>query len=148
MNTRLEYYGVVNEEGILKLTNRTGFAQDLHDFIGKEVRITVERKAKRSNQQNRFFHGVVLPIIKSHMVDHGWKEAKSSEWVKDYVKFHCLVKEVVNEDTGECEKTLGKTSELSTSEFKDMIADVQQFCAEKWDLYIPDPGEQMLLDIK
>lgn len=147
MNTRLEYYGTVDANGVLKLTNRTGFAQDLHDFIGKEVRITVERKAKRSNQQNRFFHGVLLPIVKAHMIDIGWKEAKSSEWVKDYIKFHCLVKEVVNEETGEIEKTLGKTSELSTSEFKDMIADVQQFASEKWDLYLPDPGEILKLDL-
>jgi hypothetical protein len=143
---KLIYFGKV-ENGILKLTNKSGFSNDLKDYEGKEVRLTVERKSKRSNPQNDYFHGCVIPIVRAHLLDLGWKEAKSTEWVKDYIKFHCLIKEFTNEDTGEVMKSLGKTSDLTTSEFKEFIEDVQQWAATELDLVIPDPGEILSLDI-
>lgn len=145
---KLEYFGTVDDNGILKLTNKTGFANDLHEFKGKEVRLIVERKSKRSNDQNSYFHGVCLPIVRAHLLDLGWKEAKSQEWVKDYIKFHCLVKEYHNEETGEVMKSLGKTSGLTTSEFMDFIADVQQWAAQELGLVIPDPGQQTDLNFE
>lgn len=145
---KLEYFGHVDELGILKLTNKTGFANDLHEFKGKDVRLTVEKKSKRSDGQNRYFHAVCVPIVRDHLLDLGWKEAKSQEWVKDYIKFHCLVKEFHNEDTGEVIKSLGKTSGLTVSEFMDFIADVQHWAASELGLIIPDPNEQTDLNFE
>lgn len=144
---RLEYYGHVDDSGILKLSNRTGFANDLNLFKNHEVKIIIELKSKRSLEQNSYFHAVVLPIVRSHLLDLGWIEARSPEWVKDYIKFHCLIKEYVNPDTGEVMKSLGKTSGLSTTEFKEFVEDVQRWAAESLDLYIPDPGQKLKLDL-
>lgn len=143
---KLTYFGII-KDGILKLTNKQGFADDLKLYEGKEVRLTVESKSKRSLLQNNYFHAVCIPIIRNHLLDLGWKEAKSQEWVKDYIKFKCLVKEYVNEDTGETMKSLGKTSELTKTEFSEFVQDVQRFSAEELGLYIPDPGEILTIDL-
>lgn len=143
---KLTYFGKITD-GILKLTNKQGFADDLHLYEGKDVRITLEAKSKRSSGQNKFFHAVCVPIIKAHLIDLGWKEAKSDEWVKNYIKFKCLVKEYVNEETGETMKSLGETSALTTGEFIEFIQDVQRWCSEDLGIYIPDPNEIIKLDI-
>lgn len=144
---KLEYFGKVDNKGILKLYDKIGFSEDLREFHDKEVKIIVELKSKRSNEQNKYFHAVCVPIVRAHLLDLGWKEARSKEWVKDYIKYHCLVREFVNEDTGETIKSLGKTSDLSTFEFKQFIEDIQQWASESLGLYVPDPGEITKLDL-
>lgn len=144
---KLEYFGKVDDKGILKLYDRIGFSEDLKDFHDKEVRIIVELKQKRSNEQNKYFHAVCVPIVRNHLLDLGWREARSKEWVKDYIKFHCLIREYSNEDTGEVIKSLGKTSDLTTTEFKEFIDIIQQWASESLGLYIPDPGEQINLNL-
>lgn len=144
---KLSYFGDVDEGGKLKIHNNTSFVLDLMEFAGKKIRLTIERAAKRSNPQNSYFHGVVIPIVKAHLLDLGWKEAKSSEWVKNYIKFNCLIKEVTNVETGETIKSLGETSGLSKSEFADFIADVQRWAAQELDLIIPDPGQVLDLNL-
>jgi hypothetical protein len=140
---KITHFGKVEHTGYLKISNRKAFDTALLDFKNKEVVITIETKGKRSLNQNSYFHGVLLPIVKEHLLDLGWKEARSLEWVKNYIKFNCLIKEVVNEKTGEITKTLGETSGLTKGEFNDFIADVQQWSMEKLGLYLPDPNEQM-----
>jgi len=143
---KLVYFGRIDEEGKLKLTNNKGFLADLRGFVGKAIRITIESQSKRSNPQNRYFHGVVIPIVKMHLIDLGWKEARSNEWVKNYIKYNCLIVESTNEESGEVIKTLGETSALSKSEFCDFIADVQHWAAETLGLIIPDPGQVMEME--
>lgn len=145
MQAKLTYTGKV-EPSDLKITNRKGFDRDIQDYFnGKEVVITIEKKkSKRSDPQNRYFHGVIIPIVKSALLDLGFEEAKSSEWVKDFIKFNCLIKEYISAE-GEVIKSLGKTSQLTKSEFADMVADVQRWAADKLNIYIPDPGEQTVL---
>ncbi|MDB5288573.1 MAG: hypothetical protein JWR05_3522 [Mucilaginibacter sp.] len=144
--SKLVYFGTVDGEGALTLTNYKAFRVDLNDFKGKEVRITVERKSKRSNPQNSYFHGVIIPIVKAHLIDLGWKDAKSTEWVKNYIKYNCLIIETENEDTGEVVKTLGETSSLTKPEFMEFVADVQQWAIEKLGLQIPDPGQALEME--
>ncbi len=106
--------------------------------------VTIEKtKRKRSNNQNRFFHGILTWYIQPALIDVGWNEARSVEWVKEFVKSKVLIKEYVNMDTGEITTQPGKTSELTTSEFMDMIAEIQQWGAEYLNINIPSPNEQV-----
>jgi len=110
---------------------------------GKDVIVTIQkRRSKRSDPQNRYFHGVCIPIIQQGLLDAGWNEARSAEWTKDFIKMNCLVKSYTNELTGEVKDSIGKTSGLTKSEFMDLIADVQQWAAENLGIYVPDPNEQ------
>lgn len=149
MNIELNYNGTVNENGILMITNRKNFDKEVSIFKGKPVEIIVKRKkSQRSHPQNRYFHGVALPIIRARLIDLGFEEAYSKEWVKDFVKVSCLKIEVANPATGEAMESLGKTSALTKSEFADMVERLERFCAEKLDIILPMPGEVMTMDFK
>jgi hypothetical protein len=127
-------------------TNRSVLSQAMSAFNGMEVDITIERhKRKRSNPQNSYLHGAVLPIIRNRLIELGINEAQSKEWVFDFVKANCLVTEVVNMETGEVLKSLGKSSALSTWEFNEFVERIQQYCSEKLSLYIPNPGEDITM---
>lgn len=148
MNIELNYFGKVNSNGLLHIQNRVNFDKEVAAlFSEKEVEIIVKRKAvKRSNKQNAYFHGVALPIIRTRLIELGFEEAYSKEWVKDFVKISCLKVEIVNPDTGEIMQALGKTSQLTKSEFADMVERLERFCAEKLDLILPMPGEVMTMN--
>lgn len=144
MNHKFQYFGKV-ENGSLKITNRKMFDRDIENvFNGKEISITIEKKrVKRSDPQNRYFHGIIIPIVQQGLLDAGYEEAKSREWVKDLIKMQCLVKETFSETTGECIKSLGKTSQLTKSEFCELVESVQRWSAQFLNVVIPNPGEQV-----
>ena len=133
----------VAEQGTISDFKKREIGTVLKSFAGKRIRFVIERLYnKRSNGQNRFFHGVVIPIVQQGLIDAGWNEAKSFEWTKDFIKIKVLMQETVNTDTGEVLKLPRKTSELTTSEFMDLIADIQFWAAEYLGIIIPDPGSQ------
>lgn len=145
---KAELFCTVDEHGKITL-GRQKLIKALQSFAGKRVTLTIERQfKKRSGQQNRYFHGLVIPLIQQRLQELGWKEAISETWVKDLVKLQCLKTETVNELTGEVMPSIKPTSGLSTSEFMELLADIQQWAAEKLDLYIPDPNEQTEIELK
>jgi len=50
-------------------------------------------------------------------------------------------------DEGEFITRIKSTTELSTSEFMDFIADIQRWSAELFGVVIPDPGQQIHLEV-
>lgn len=133
---------MVSEGGSYRVVNKKLFAQCLKSFNGKPLTLTIERKKKkRSSPQNRFFHGPVLDILQTGLIDAGYNEARSKEWVKDLVKYKFLRSEAVSETTGEVIEVIRGTSDLTTSEFMDLMADVTQWAAEYLGIEIPDPGQ-------
>ena len=138
-----EIFCDVSETGELSLFKKKEIRKCLQGFAGKRIIISLERLYnKRSNQQNRFFHGVCLPILSKGLIDIGYNEAKSLEWTKDFIKANCLMVEIPNPDSGELMKSIRRTSELTTSEFMDLIADIQRWSMQTLNIYIPDPAEQ------
>lgn len=139
----------VPTEGEISLFKKKEIGLALNEFRGKNCIVTIERKYnQRSNNQNRFFHGVVIPIIQQGLIDAGWNEAKSEAWTKEFVKDRVLKKEFYNEKTGEVTIIPGKTSELTTVEFNDMIAEIQMWAAEYLGIEIPDPETQTEINYK
>jgi hypothetical protein len=127
-------------------SNRELLSKTMCSFEGMDVDITIEKhRRKRSNPQNSYLHGAVLPIIRNRLIELGINEAQSKEWVFDFVKANCLVTEIVNKETGEVLKSLGKSSALATWEFNEFIERIQQYCSDKLSLYIPNPGEYLHL---
>ena len=128
------------------IAGRRRLIQALQSLSGQRVLLTIEKyKRKRTSSQNRYLHGVVFPMLQQRLLDLGWKEAVSIEWVKDLIKYQFLKMETVNEKTGEVITSIRATSSLTTSEMMDFIADIQQWSAETLGLYIPDPNEQIQL---
>ena len=142
-----EIYADIDDNGQMSDRKKREVRDALKSFAGKRIVVSVDRKYnRRSNSQNRFFHGVVLQIIGSALLEAGYNEARSLEWVKDFVKVNCLTQDVITED-GQVFKSIRKTSELTTSEFNDLIATVQQCAAENLGIYIPDPNEQLEIEL-
>ena len=89
----------------------------------------------RSSAQNRYFHGVVLPIFMEHC-------GMEKQEMKDALALELIPREIVDVRTGEVKVVPGHTSALNTKEFNEFIERLQRLGAELG-LYIPDPGEDV-----
>jgi len=142
---KLLYQGEVREDG-LHIYHRKDFEKSILNFLGKKVNIIIEqKKKKRSIEQNAYYWGVVVPLVKLGLTDVGYKIDK--EETHDFLKSQFLKKELINEKTGEILKTVGSTQNLSTSDFMDFIAEIQQWASEFLNVYIPDPNEQIKIEL-
>jgi hypothetical protein len=138
----LRYIGNVTE-GKLKIVNRKAFDIDMQGFEGSRVIITLKKYRKsRSNKQNAYYHGCVIPYVIDGLVAMGTnKNLLSSENVHEMLKAKFLGEDIANEN-GEFIRINRSTTDLTTTEFMEYIADIQQWAAEFLSIQIPDPGEQ------
>ena len=117
-------------------------------FEGKDCIFSIEKvKKTRSNDQNAYYWGVVLPIVQS-----GLKEATGEFRTTENIHYNILLKmfapekEIVNIETGECINEKISSSEMSTSQFMDYISEIQKWSAEFLGVYIPNPNEETELN--
>jgi hypothetical protein len=130
---QFETDGVI-ERGKLRLSGRQGFDAAMSRFPDGHVVVTVKvQRPSRSSQQNRFWHGVVIPLFAEHC---GYEFAE----MKDALALKLIPREVVDLSTGEVCMVPGHTSALNTREFNDLIERAQRLGAEMG-IDIPDPGE-------
>lgn len=142
---QLRYFGEMREN--LHIYNRKQLLQDLQQFAGKKLEIIIRLKRnRRSIEQNRYWWGVVVPMVQAGLIELGYRidKEQTHEFLKD--KFNKI--ELVNEQTGEIIKTTGSTTRLTTTEMMEIIAEVQQWAAEYLSINIPDPGEQVQIEFK
>jgi len=113
-------------------------------FEGKAITITVElEKRKRSYLQNNYWWGVVIEIVYATFREFGERVSKAD--CHEMLKLKFLQGELVDPKTGELIGTFARSSAtLSTVEFMDFIAQVQQWMAEQFGTIIPDPNESMI----
>ena len=111
------------------------------DFITIELRLY----KKRSLEQNKYLH-LAFQILTDGINEHG-NNYQMSE-VKEMVKAKFLTKEMWDESTGELiGKYVKGTSECTTSEIADFIAQMRSWSMETLNIYIPEPNENFELDI-
>lgn len=115
------------------------------DDLSREVLINLpdgkyqieKKKTKRSNDQNKYWWGVVVKLIADWLRSYG-NDVTDND-VHEFLKMKYLGKREVTINGKPFERYRG-TSELTTIEFADMIAKVQRDFAEKG-LIIPDPNQ-------
>lgn len=106
----------------------------------KEYVITIKKKQKiRSNGQNRYYFGIVLPLVLRGLRNAGF-DVHSKEDAHDIVKCKFLKVDIEN-DSGEFITSIKSTKEMSTQEFKEFIDNVQYWASEYLNEYIPSPNE-------
>ena len=133
--------------GVPKISRRNEMQEALLAFEGKEFQITIEKKKKsRSLNQNSYWWGVVIPMVREGLKELGMKLSK--EETHELLKAKFLQKEIINENTGEIFKYVAGSSELTTSGFMDFIAEVQQFASEYLSINIPAPNEQVNIEFE
>ena len=137
------YFGSV-KDGVLKITNRKLFDQELLCYDGKEVEILIRKKRKyRSNHQNRFYWGCVIPIVKSLINDAG--HTFTNQQIHELLKLRYLKIDHHLRD-GEFFTEVKSTRDLTTTEFMEYIMMIQKLTAEIFGVYIADPNEQLMIE--
>ena len=138
---KIVYTGEVRETGI-HIFNRKAFDKECEGLMGKKVEITVQKKKKsRSVMQNAYYWGVVVPVVRNGLLDVGYM--MSIEETHGLLKAKFRQVEIVNVNTGEIIKSVGSTTDMTTLDFMDYIAEIQQWGAEYLNIHIPDPNEQI-----
>jgi len=125
-----KFEGHINELGKLELKNRAVFKQYLITLKG-DVEIIVKRKSSRktrSNEQNKYYWGVVLPLIAQWMGDtpESTHDALRMLFLKDISKRLTRIK---------------STTELTTSQFEEYMKNIREYMAIEYNVYIPLPNE-------
>lgn len=137
------------ENNIFK-RNRNLVLNAIKHFNNKEVVITFSKaKKERSNQQNRFYWGVVIPLIQNGLLE-ATGELRSNENIhyKILLPMFAPVNELVNKDTGECITEKITSSDMSTTQFMEFILEVQKWAAEFLNIDIPNPNEETLINFE
>jgi len=133
--------------GIFK-RNRNLVLQAIQSFNDKDVIISFSKpKKSRSNNQNRFYWGVVLPLVQSGLVDAtGELRSVDNIHYKILLPLFAPTNEMINKDTGESLNERLTSSEMTTTQFCEYILEVQKWGAEFLGIDIPSPNEETLLN--
>jgi len=113
-------------------SNQGAYALDLAKFKdGTDVELQIRKpKRSRSLPQNAYYHAVVVMLISEAT---GFTREETHNTLK--MKF---LTDMVHGSKTDLPR-MKSTTELSTIEFCDYVAQIQQFAAEFLDLFIPDP---------
>lgn len=121
-------------QGKLIVSGRRVFEQAVARFDDGPVSVIISAIAnQRSHQQNRFWHGVVIPLFAEEL-------GYDLDEMKDVLSLYLIPQEVTDITTGEMVKVPGHTSRLSTKQFNDMIERAQRLGASL-NIYVPSPNE-------
>jgi len=97
------------------------------------VEVTIQKPRKhRSKEQNAYYWKVIIPLLSQ-------KTGFTHQEAHDAMRAKFLTDMIDGSKTSL--PRIKSTTELSTVEFMDYSAQIQQFAAEFLDLYIPDPNE-------
>jgi len=128
--------------------NRNLITDALATYEGKECIIKIEKPKKtRTSQQNRYYWGVMLPIVQRclKVSGHFMTINDTHELLK--LKF---LKEIVfiDESTGEVTERIKSTTELSTVQEMEYFGNIQDWTREYFNTEIPDPNEDLTLNFE
>ena len=130
----------------LLIRNRHAIINELLSTGWIEMDVVFSKKKKnRSYEQNKYYWGVVVAMVRARFIELG--NQVSAEETHDYMKQEFNYREFVDEKTGAIYRVPLSTANLTTSQFMDYLAKIQQFSSEVLDINIPDPGQQVEMNL-
>ena len=141
-------FEIISEVKNGSLTRNRNLIKDaIATFENKQIVIKIEKaKKKRSTQQNRFYYGVIIPIVQNCLKEAG--HIMTNESTHDLIKLKFLKETLfVNETTGEVIERIKSTTELSTSQFMDLLAEINNFTFEYFGVSLPSPNDDLTLKL-
>jgi hypothetical protein len=127
--------------------NRNLVLEAIQSFEGKTINITIERQTKkRSNNQNAYYHGVLIPILRNCIKD-AWGEIWSNQKAHDFCKMQFNFKEKINEETGEIIRLPKSTTENTTTAQEEYHHEIRSFIKEWFSVDCPLPNEEITLNL-
>lgn len=117
-------------------------AEVLKSLEGKRAEIIIKKaRSKRSIQQNKYYFGCVVAIVRQGLKDLGY--IMTPEETHEFLKDKFLGYETMANTEGlEIGKKYKSTTELTKTEFGEYIEQIQIFSAEILNVVIPDPNQQ------
>lgn len=117
------------ENGKFIYQNPDLLADRIKKLNGSEVWITIAKKTKgRSNNQNRYYWGVVILILSKELGYLG-------EEIHDTLKAKFLT------DKSQKIPLVKSTGSLSTAEFESYLSKIRMWASSELNIYIPEPNE-------
>lgn len=145
MNPKLTYFSKVTGGKLTGKVSKEIAAAILH-FDGRTVEITISKAKKtRSYEQNRYYWGVVVAMVRNGLYEAGWGSLSLID-VHELLVERFLLNEIVNEKTGEVMHKRGSTTQLSTSGMMDYLAEITAWSSEYLGISIPQPNEQVKIE--
>jgi hypothetical protein len=127
--------------------NRVEITNAFKSFEGKTIKLTIEKvENKRSNNQNAYYWGVIIPIIKNCIKEH-WGEIWSAEIAHEFCKMQFNFIEKINEETGEIIRIPKSTTENTTTTQEELHIEIRNFVLEWFNTVIPLPNENLTLEL-
>ena len=96
-------------------------------------------KKQRSNNQNRYYHGVVLELLSAHT---GYTKSEMHEILKSL--FLKSLKTLATKTGPKEVEYTRSTTELNTSEFEKYMSEVREFASIELNCFIPDPNQELM----
>lgn len=140
----LEIYGQI-VSGKLTIYNRAEIQQGVSEFPDCDVAIVIKKRGKRSLPSNAYYFGCVIPEIKNNFKERGIK--MSAQDIHEFLKLH-FNKQYIQGDGGEVLAEYGgSTAEMNQEEFSFFVDSIKEWCADKLELFIPEPSKQTILSL-
>ena len=120
----------------------------VQQFEGKNVIFSIQKKTKkRSNQQNNYYWGVIIPLAIKGCFD-AWGEVWDKDRVHEMLLNDCSIEvEKPNKKTGEIKKVKLRSKEMSTIEMNMYWDSCAKLLSEYFGIYVPEPNEILTLEI-
>lgn len=130
------FRGQVNAKGLAVFDDLVQVRDYLRGLIGQRIEATFRKEThRRSNQQNRWYRGVIVPRIAAFLRDSTGNPVTSPQ-AHEFLKRVFLG--VIPSKFGDIPRT---TRTLTTDEFSDYCSRIQAYATIEWKLTIPNPGE-------
>lgn len=128
--------------------NRNLVLKAINHFEGKDVMITFSKpKKSRSNNQNAYYHGVVLVMVQQGLLDAtGELRNVNDIHYNILLPMFAPLNEIANTETGEVITERITSSQMTTVQFMEYILEIQKWAAEFLCIDIPNPNEETTLN--
>ena len=128
------------------VANHTLWENFLKELKDGSYTVAFKPRKYRSLNQNAYYWGIMVPMVKDGLREQGYDEVKSSNDAHEVLKALFRKREIVNKETGQLITVIpGSTTDMSTSEFKIYMEEIGKWAAEFLGINIPPPGMQMTI---
>lgn len=123
------------DRGSLTFDDKYSFMQELAALAGQRVEVVIRKyRKRRSNNQNAYYHGVVVKLIS----DHTGYEADE---VHEILKQLFFSKEI--EVAGKV-LMIATTTKETTSEWEDRMSQIRSWASIELGVFIPEPNAVLI----
>ncbi len=123
------------------IINMDEFKKLFYGLKNGKYHITLKDARQRSIPQNRYYRGVVVPLVRKGLYDAGYDEVKTNDDAHEVMKGLFHKKDIVNKLTGDMITTVLSTTTFSIPEFEKYTETICKWAAEFLGVVIPAPHQ-------